>query len=555
MSRRNSMTILVTILAGSAFSALPANLFSQTPASGATPPTVITQQGKLRGTQGPDDNLVFQAIPFAQPPVGELRWKEPQPPKSWQGARDASSPPPACMQLDWKWNTMDAKAGSEDCLYLNVVTPSLHQDHPLPVMFWIHGGANYNGSGRYFTGETLTRHGVVLVSINYRLGVFGFLAHPELTKESPHHSSGNYAILDQIAALRWVRKNIASFGGDPRNVTIIGQSAGAMDVGTLLVTPESNGLYSKAIAESGGPIAPSPTLPTLHEEEEVGRSFAEAAGASSPDQIAALRAMSAQQILDACNRYTAPDPEGVPTHQGPSPNVDGWILTSQPAAAVHDGRVHPGPLLIGSNIQEFSFSRSSVIASDAPSEPAEELKKMIAKDFGEQAQAAVALYGLDRSDHPAPDPEFGTVGTQLMTDSNFRCPATITGRWLSRNRFQVWRYQFERPLPGAGADSTRHSGELPYVFGWAQNSSVRIMGATFGPLDKQISEQMQEYWTNFAKTGNPNGGDLPRWDIYAVGSPSVMRFTSQGPLSDRDHRLDICTQMEKHLAHSLGLPN
>lgn len=310
-------------------------------------PIAATQQGKVLGQLARDGSTTFQSIPYARPPVGQLRWRDPELPPPWSGLRDGTKPAPACMQGDWKWNAEAAKNASEDCLYLNIATPSWPPTQKLPVIFWIHGGANYNGSGR-LRDQTLTRHGVVLVSINYRLGVFGFLAHPDLTHESQHASSGNYAILDQIAALDWVRQNIAAFGGDASNITIAGQSAGAIDVGALALSPLGRGLFEKAIDESGGPIMPQPILATLSQAEAVGKDFATSVGAD----IAQLRSMSAQQILAATIRFTAPDAEGVPTRPSPSLSQDGWTLPEQPAALVQEGKVTV-PLLIGSNVQEF----------------------------------------------------------------------------------------------------------------------------------------------------------------------------------------------------------
>lgn len=516
-------------------------------------PVVATQEGSVRGQIDAEGNAVFQGIPYAAPPVGALRWRAPQPHAAWSSVRDATTPPPSCMQVDWGWNTRDAHADSEDCLYLNLATPALHPAHPLPVIVWIHGGANYNGSGRYSAGQTLTRHGVVLVSINYRLGIFGFLAHPALTAESPHHSSGNYALLDQIAALRWVHNNIAHFGGDPANVTIAGQSAGAIDVGMLLTSPVSQGLFAKAIDESGGPISPIPILPDLRDGEKLGQSLAAFAGApAGPRQIEALRSMTAQQLLDATQRYTAPDAEGVPTRLGPALIVDGWALPLQPAAALRDAKAQRIPLLIGSNIQEFTFSGSSVIRPNRPPDPPAAVRKAIADEYGEEAAAATADYGLSPSDTPPVDPLLGSVGTQLRTDTFFRCPARIAGDWLSRSGVAIWEYQFERPLPGTGSASTRHSGELPYVFGSAQKPGPGAMGASFAPSDAALSEQMQSYWTNFAKTGNPNSAGLPFWPQYREPSPVLMRFPATATATTGPAARGVCRLLELHLDHTLS---
>ncbi|MEJ2008701.1 MAG: carboxylesterase family protein [Acidobacteriota bacterium] len=394
-------------------------------------------------------------------------------------------------------------------------------------------------------------HGVVLVSINYRLGVFGFLALPELARESPHHSSGNYGLLDQIAALRWVQNNIAHFGGDPGKVTIGGQSAGAIDTGMLVASPPARGLFARAISESGGAISPIPVLPTLREAETRGETFAASAGApAGPRQIAELRAMTARQILEAGRRFTAPDKEGVPTRPGPSLDVDGWVLPEQPAALVRKGAVNHVQYLLGSNVQEFSFARSSVIRPG--NEPADAVRKRIRQDFGSEAPAAIAFYGLAHSDLPPVNPLLGTAGTQLMTDVYFRCPDVIASEWLAARGFTIWQYRFERPLPGAA--STRHSGELPYVFGWAQKPGVKTMGATFGPQDARISRQMQAYWTNFMKTGDPNGPGLPEWPRYTDASAGILRFTSKGPVPAKSSRLRLCGLYEKHIVTLLADP-
>ena len=508
-------------------------------------PIATTQQGKVLGQLASDGSTTFRSIPYAGPPVGNLRWRDPEPPEPWRGLWDGTKPAPACMQGDWKWNAEAAKNASEDCLYLNIATPSWPPTQKLPVIFWIHGGANYNGSGG-LRDQTLTRHGVVLVSINYRLGVFGFLAHPDLTRESTHHSSGNYAILDQIAALHWVQQNIAAFGGDASNITIAGQSAGAIDVGALTVSPLGRGLFEKAIDESGGPIMPQPILATLSQAEAVGKDFAASAGGD----IAQLRSMSAQQILDAAIRFTAPDAEGVPTHPSPSLSQDGWVLPEQPAALVKEGTIKV-PLLIGSNVQEFSFTHSSVISSNTR-EPIDQLRAYIQKTYGQEASRATALYGLENSVAPPPDSQLGSVGTQLMTDTYFRCPATITVLWLASAGKPAWQYQFEQPLPGTGASSTRHSGELPYVFGTPQIPGKKMLGAAFGPTDVEISELMQGYWTNFAKTGDPNGPGLPDWPQFKTSSEEMMRFTPTGPIVSRNTRIPLCQLYELNIKQLLA---
>lgn len=539
----SAATLFASLLLVGCAAAFPAQA-NAAPADGDRP-IAVTMQGKVLGQLAGDGSTTFQGIPYARPPIGNLRWRGPEPPRPWSELRDGTKPSPACMQVDWKWNTEDAKNDSEDCLYLNIATPSWPAKQKLPVIFWIHGGANYSGSG-HLRAQTLTRHGVVLVSINYRLGAFGFLAHPELTRESEHHSSGNYAILDQLAALHWVQQNISAFGGDPNNITIAGQSAGAIDVGALIVSPLGRGLFERAIDESGGPIMPQPILSTLGQAETIGKDFAASAGGD----IAHLRSMSAQQILDAAERFTAPDAEGVPTHPGPSLSQDGWILPDQPAVLVKRGKVDV-PLLIGSNVQEFSFTHSSVISGDTI-EPADKVRAHINETYGSQASKAIALYGLADSDAPKPDPLLGTAGTQLMTDTYFRCPATITAGWLSEAGKSVWQYQFEQPLPGTGSVSTRHSGELPYVFGAPQLPGNKMMGATFGATDARLSEVMQTFWTNFAKNGNPNGAGLPDWPKFKNGSEEIMRFTPNGAAVSRNSRITLCHLYQVNIEQRLA---
>jgi para-nitrobenzyl esterase len=534
MRHKRTTRLILSLLSVSAAAFVAAPLHAQTSTDAAERrPIAIIRQGKVLGQLAGDGSTTFQGIPYAQPPVGKLRWRDPEPPQPWAGLRDGTKPAAACMQMDWKFNSEDAQSDSEDCLYLNIATPSWPATRRLPVLFWIHGGANYNGSGRLWA-QTLTRHGVVLVSINYRLGVFGFLAHPDLTRESRHHSSGNYGILDQIAALQWVQQNIAAFGGDPSSITIAGQSAGAIDVGALIVSPLGHGLFSKAIDESGGPIMPQPILSTLSQAENVGTQFAASAGGD----IQHLRSMSAPQILEAANRFTAPDAEGVPTHPGPSLSQDGWILPDQPAALVMQGKVSV-PLLIGSNVQEFSFTHSSVISNNT-TEPVDKVRAYIQKTYGQQAPKAIALYGLANTDFPEPDPLLGTAGTQLMTDIYFRCPATITVGWLARAGKPAWQYQFEQPLPGTGSSSTRHSGEVPYVFGAPQLPGDTMLGATFGPADAAISRVMQAYWTSFVKTGSPNSAGLPDWPQFKNGSEDIMHFTPNGPTISRNKSVPLC---------------
>jgi para-nitrobenzyl esterase len=274
-----------------------------------TGPTVSVTGGQVQGRTLPG-GAVFKAIPFAAPPVGDLRWKPPMPVKSWSGVRDAGEYGATCAQMNANWNRVAATNGKEDCLFLNVWTPEWPSKTKKPVMMWIHGGGNQGGSALGsggieppFDGENLSRHGVVVVTIQYRLGLLGFLAHPELTAESPNHASGNYAIMDQIAALRWIKENISAFGGDPANVTVFGQSAGGRNTGQLLVSPLSAGLFARAIEESGTVVGGATLTPTLGDAEKAGVGFAAKMGAPATGALAYMRKLPVAEVLKAEPTY------------------------------------------------------------------------------------------------------------------------------------------------------------------------------------------------------------------------------------------------------------
>jgi para-nitrobenzyl esterase len=453
----------------------------------------------LSGTPG----AVFRGIPFAQPPVGELRWRAPRPRAPWNGVRAATEAGPPAAQAAAGWNDAMAAASSEDCLYLDVWTPALKPDAPLPVMVWIHGGANTAGAGGFdpvYAGTHLITRGVVLVVIQYRLGLFGFLAHPELTAESPHNVSGNYAILDQIAALQWVRDNIGRFGGDPGNVTIFGQSAGSMDVIALMSTPLSRGLFHRAIAESGAP-GPQMSVP-LAEAEKRGAEIAGKLAAPATGAIAALRARPAKELLAAGQNTSAL-------------TVDGWVFPEATTTLWAEGREHAVPLIIGTAAIEFP-------AGGTP----DGIRQMIRSMLGGEASRAVALYGLDRDPLPPPDPLYGDIAEQWGSDL-FRCPAILHGENHARAGHAVWQYQFDRAIPPQ--PKVGHSGDLPYVFGNFDLKSGNLVGQ-YGSADRELSDAIQTYWTNFAKTGNPNGVGAPEWPRFDAGSRRYVEFTTDAKI-------------------------
>lgn len=494
-------------------------------ASAADSPTVTVTGGPIRGGLLEKGGAVFKRIPFAQPPVGDLRWREPLPVKPWTGVREATAFGAPCAQNS---NERMLEASKEDCLFLNVWTPEWPARSRKPVMLWVHGGGNYGGtaSSNNFDGESLARHGVVLVSINYRLTVFGFFAHPELTKESPYHASGNYGLLDQIAALKWVHDNIARFGGDPGNVTIFGQSAGAVDVDVLMTSPLAKGLFQKVIAESGtvtrnpdaatlsmtalgavmhvktGPVTYSDAA-ELAEAEQSGEKL----GASLHD----LRALPTADLLKA-----AAIPQGA---IGPANGVavDGHVFPKPPAEVFAAGKEQRVRLLVGNNSRERT-----------PRTTPEEVTKAIEAMYGPLAPRAFALYPPAQP----PDPLYGAADAQWVVDSMYRCPVVAQLVWHAAAGNPAFEYQFDRAAPGRESLGAVHGAEVPYVFG--------SLGPQYAATDHDLSAAMQQYWTNFAKTGNPNGAGLPQWPRFDVSARGYIEFTDSGPQAREGLRRPYC---------------
>ncbi len=486
------------------FATLPA-CFAQPSTDSASKPVATIRTGQLRGSLTYDGIAIFKDVPFAQPPVGKLRWQPPRPAVAWQGVRDATTFGPACYQTG-HLNSVS----SEDCLQLNIWVPQWPMKKPAPVMIWYNGGGNVAGSAiePLFNGTNFARLGVILVTANYRLGVFGFFAHPELTRESPHHSSGNYGLLDQIMAMRWVHDNIASFGGDPSNVTIIGESAGAMDVNTLLTSPLSNGLFARAIAESGA----AGQAQSLAEAESAGVKLATKLGISGDNSLAELRALSAPQLEKAMDPGLG--------FGGPmlGIDVDGWVLPESPDQAFAAGHEHKVPLLFGNNSQELQ----------KPFWPmGSDLRTAIAKQFGPLAHEALTVYGLDGSAQSKPDPEFGTAMAQWATDSTFRCATVQELVWHAAAGNTAYEYQFSRAVPGKDAQGAPHASEIPFVFGtlhvwqWMRHYTL---------ADREYAPILQEYWADFAKTGDPNGPGLVPWPKFNPTQRAYMDFMESGPM-------------------------
>ena len=497
---------------------------------------VRTTTGQVRGVARPGGSAEFLGIPYAQPPVGKLRWRPPVPAKHWKGVREATSSGASCVQplLVGGWNRYDAEHGNEDCLFLNVITPAWPASKPLPVMFWIHGGANLGGSGSggLYNDGTLTGHGVVLVTINYRLGVFGFFAHPALTRESPHHASGNYGLMDQILALEWVRANIASFGGDPDNVTVFGQSAGSMDTGMLMTSPLASGLFEKAINESGAAFSP-PVIP-LAEAERYGQEAAAALNAPAGARgIAYLRKIPAADLLTKLGTRATQWPDGF------TPDVDGWVIPRSPDEVLAAGQEAAIPLLLGTTSREFGTS----VQANA-------LRAIIEREAGGLAPKTLALYGLADNGQGASDPLYGSASVQWFADAIFHCPITTEALWQSAAGQPVYEYEFDRPIPGQEAQGALHSAELPYVFGFFPKSG-NISGK-FTEVDFKLADLMQGYWTNFARSGDPNGAGLPEWPTLDT-SQRYLDFgvDGQAAVSDQPLRAAQCGLYRERLAQQM----
>ena len=504
-------TSLLTIVLGAALSA--------TSFAAETNPIVKVTGGQISGRTIDAGGATFKGIPYAQPPLGDLRWHAPVPVASWKGVRDAATFGASCTQQISGWNKQEAQGNQEDCLYLNVWTPEWPSKSAKPVMVWLHGGGNTGGAASvdYFDGTSLSRRGVILVSINYRLGLFGFFVHPGLSAESPHHSSGNYGLLDQIAALKWVSENIARFGGDPKKVTLFGQSAGAIDTGYLLASPLSKGLMNRAIQESGPPIrGASPLAKAEDQGAKFGMSMKAPAGAEGIKFLRSLPAIDLQKAAVEARGESGP-PLG--------PVIDGWVLPVSAAQTFASGKQLPVPLIIGNNAREMGAPNSL----DA-------VKKGIAESFGNSAAKAEAFYGVAGDGKGNNDPLYGPAGTQLAADSRFRCGSIAEAMWHADQKLPVYEYQFDHAI--AGRPATQHSAEIPYVFG-----NLLPAGFLSGPYvdaDRKISNDIQTYWTNFAKTGDPNGGGLPNWPKFDSSARAYLEFTDNGPAAKEGLRRSIC---------------
>ncbi len=478
-------------------------------------PESATLAGMYRGTEE-NGVAVFKGIPYAQPPVGELRWRPPQPVPNPAAVRDAKQFGPVCPQPVSGASDIDAGPQSEDCLTLNIYTPTVAPARPLPVMVWIHGGSFKEGSGRRARsdGHRLAQKGVVLVKINYRLGYLGRFAHPALSKSQPDEPMANYGLMDQIAALTWVRDNIGEFGGDAKNVTIFGYSAGAVSVNYLMAIPAARGLFHKAIAQSSAVSIPKirhrtedfPMMPSLESE---GVKIAERHGIESGDVVSALRALPVDALMG----------DGYPPGSL-NPVLDGVLVTQDIAASFQRGDVADVPYLTGVTGWEASLAKSM------HKMPPEALTNLLVTAHGLNPDRVPIAYADS-------EPGYG-LADDIFADG-FHATTFYLAQLMHRRQDSVYLYWFEYLPEGAdpGIPGLPHGAEVPYVFGQL-NDRDRVGNPPVTQADHRLVEVVQSYWVNFAKTGNPNGPNLPRWPVMEENDQAQWLFIDAEPVVKRN---------------------
>lgn len=500
---------------------------------------VETTSGSLEG-QGADEAggvLAFRGIPFAQPPIGDLRWRPPQPPKAWEGTRSAAQAGLPCWQPISPPTSIYSRGEmelGEDCLYLNLWTPATSSDERLPVMVWFHGGGHNTGHGSslVFDGTSLARKGVVLISANYRLGAIGFMAHPALTAESEHTSSGNYGILDKIATLEWVRDNAAAFGGDPLKVTIFGQSAGSTSVCTLMASPLAAGLFHRVIGHSASCIGERMELEAAQER---GSSLAAALGieGEGAEAATALREVEPAKVLEASR---------TPGSASPGIQVDGWVVPKQ-MRGIFEAREHNDvPVIVG-----WTSDEGKGLFAGLPEMTQEDCEAWIRQRFGDRADDVLALYA-DEAEAESPK----VARQSIQADQAFGWGAREWVRLVEAAGNDAYHYFFSQAAPvynlylpdrpqlevpeGPRGYGAYHSGDLAYAFG-----NQHLVGFNWTEQDREVSRVMSQYWVNFARTGDPNGEGVPHWPRYEAATDQSIELGAEiGVVSEvRKEKLDL----------------
>ncbi|MEJ7683251.1 MAG: carboxylesterase family protein [Segetibacter sp.] len=465
---------------------------------GSLSDSVQIETGVISGTQNADKSIsIFRGIPFATPPVGNLRWKAPQTAQPWPGVKKCVAFGPSPMQAKpaafsmWSEEFLIPKEPiSEDCLYLNVWTGAKSNKEKRPVLVWIYGGGFTSGGSAVpiYDGDAFAKKGIVFVSINYRVGVFGFFAHPALTKESPHKASGNYGLMDQVAALKWVQKNISAFGGDPANVTIAGQSAGSLSVNCLVATPLAKGLFTKAIAESGANF--SRGFSSLQQAEQDGVKLAEKVNANT---IAELRNMPADQLFQKAQGQRGPI-------------TDGYVLPQTIAEIFAAGKENDVALLTGWNQDEGLLF--------GPIKNAADFRKQAAQQYAADSSDFLKYYPAST------DTEAAASQLNVSRDMIFGAQNYTWANVASQQGKKVYVYRFTRKVPATGEYvkyGAFHTGEVPYAY-----DNLKFVNRPWEETDRKLAAVMSSYWVNFITSGNPNGKGLPNWPAYTIADKKIM---------------------------------
>lgn len=518
-SRFLATLMVLFILGGCASSltgALPHRLLSE---------PVPTQGGLVAGDG--QDVRAFRGIPYAQAPIGPLRWRAPQAPLPWSGVRNGSQFGPDCMQPQ-EYPELRGNGMSEDCLSVNVWTPARNNQERLPVMVWVYGGGFTYGSGSHpsYDGEALARRGIVVVTFNYRMGLFGYLAHPQLSAESPGRSSGTYALLDQMAALSWVQRNIGAFGGDPGRVTVAGQSAGAMSISAMMISGRADGLFQQAILQSVGAMR---RLSDLRSAENFGQTVG--------NDLAQLRALPAADLVKRLKELTTPGRE-VTSARGIGIIVDGDVVPRDEMTAYSQGRYMKVPMIVGTVANEGGGIGRSLGVMGVKS--VADLRTYLSRNFKGQEAMAMANYSATS------DAEVPGVLADLASDTQFLFGTRELLRLTAKREPRQWRYVFTQRRNGAKSEPI-HGAELQYPFDTLK-APHRGRPLPYDATDAALARQMADSWARFVKTGDPNGGDLPTWPRTDALAERFLDFGKQtrsgsfGPLPRLDFIRDYYQQ-------------